>query len=313
MFTDKQRLPKFQKLRKSEGSLCRILCYALVIFYIICSFAGAAENGHIGFSSLAHGYWQIQTMNLHDGKIRQITASPWDKKEPLWFDDGQRLIYRTGNARFRIFFTDTGKETHVLGKYGKIFDPDLSPDNKHLLFTRFREDVPDNSDIWISDLSDLSDLSGNKVKRLTNAPGLQYDPAWSPDGKKIVHVSSDKKGVHHIWIMESNGENRCCRTDNNSYNILPDWSPDGKKIAFASNVSGNYDIWVMDHDGNNRVRLTHDSALDTQPVWLPDGKTILFVSNRQGNMQIWIMKADGSGQKPLTPNEMKCSDPTWIR
>lgn len=284
----------------------RHFLFFLVSFYLMGALAISAEIGLIGFSSPSDGYWQIWTLNPNTGKLRQATSTPVDKKEPVWTNDGKKLVYRTGNAKFHLFHMDTGKDAVILDRYGKVFDPDISPDNKHLLFTRFKTDVLDNSDIW------MFDFGNETAKKLTNGPRLLYDPAWSPGGNEIAFVLSGKKGIHTITVMDRDGGNPVGLTNNSAFNIHPDWSPDGKKIVFASNVTGNYDIRTMDRDGKNKTRLTHDSGLDTQPAWSPDGKEILFVSNRLGCMGIWIMKSDGSDQKPLTPKDMKCADPVWI-
>ncbi len=277
--------------------------YVLAVFFFAANLSFADE---IGFSSPRDdGYWQICIMNLNDGTIRQITKSHRDKKEFAWFGKEQKFVCRTGNARFYLFNIRSGEETRLLEKYGNLFDPDISPDHRYLLFTRFRTDMPDNSDIW------QFDLSTKKAKRLVSGAGLQYDPAWSADGEKIAYVSSDEDG-HNIRVMNRDGGNQIVLTGNTSYNVSPDWSLDGEKIVFASNVEGNYDIWVMDHNGQNKKRLTNDKGLDIQPAWSSDGEKILFVSNRQGNLQIWMMKADGSDQKPLTPDKIRCSDPGWV-
>lgn len=286
-----------------------VLCFFLFVVFIVGGqrcFADEYLNRNIGFSAFIDGYWQICVMNLHDGKIRQLTKSSSDKKEPLWFDKGQQFIYRTGNAELYLFDINKGSEKRFAKQFGNIFDPDFSADNRYLLFTRFRADITDSSDIW------LSDLSGGKVRKLTNAPGLQYDPVWSPDRKKIVYVSSESRVGHNLRMMNSEGKNHIWLTQGNFYNISPDWSPDGKQIIFSSDAAGNYDIWEMDCGEKNRKKLTDDRGLDIQPALSPDGKEILFVSNRLDILQIWIMKRDGSDQRPLTPGKMKCSDPVWI-
>ncbi len=296
-------------------TICRIrpyICVAVLTFLIIgeAVFAEQAETAQIGFSSFRDGYWQIWRMDSDGGNLRQMTKSPCDKKEPLWFDKGQKLLYRISNAKLYVTDLKTGKKTGFLEQYGNILNPDISADGSRVLFTRFRTDITDSSDIWIAALGPES--AENKAERLTHESGIQYDSDVSPDGKKMVYVSSSKGKGHGIWLSDIEGKNHVCLKQDGFYNICPDWSPEGKKIAFASNAEGSYDIWLMDSEGKNNIRLTEDKGLDTQPKWSPDGKEILFISNRLGNTQVWIMTADGSDQKALTPKDMRCADPTWV-
>jgi Tol biopolymer transport system component len=286
----------------------------LVFLIAVLVFSGSvyAASGHaetpaqlIGFASPVDANWQIWIMDLQTRRLRQITQSPWDKKEPAWFNDGQHCIYRTANARLRILNMNTGKEKPILEKYGDLFDPAISTDGRRMAFTRLRENLLDNSDIWIAP------FAGEKATRLTHIAGLQRDPSWSGNSEIIAFTSSEKGKQNICTANVASGRVTCLTNDTNS-NILPDFAPDGQNIAFTSNKSGNYDIWVMNQNGQNLKKLTYAQGLDTQPVWSPDGKMILFVSNRRGNLQIWLMEADGSNQRPLTPDNLRCTDPAWI-
>ena len=293
----------------STRNTCRILTAVLQVAIALSAEATVSAGDKtvttICFSCFTQEHWQIWTMDLNSAQIRQITHSSQDKREPEWFKDGRRLIYRTSNARLFIVDTYSNKENQILEKFGDIFDPELSSDNRYIVFTRFRLDVMDNSDIWVFDFSE------KQIRKLTNESGLQYDPAWAPEASRIAYVSSKGQRGHNIWIMDRFGGNRTPLTHSIYYNVLPDWSPDGKKIVFASNRTGNYDIWVMDSFGKNKKRITTNKGLDTHPVWSPDGEEILFVSNRNGNMQLWIMKSDGSDPRPLDTAKMRCTEPAW--
>ncbi len=47
----------------------------------------------------------------------------------------------------------------------------------------------------------LLDRSGNVIRRLTNDPGIEVSPAWSPDGKQVVFVS-DRSGSPQLYILD---------------------------------------------------------------------------------------------------------------
>ena len=92
------------------------------------------------------------------------------------------------------------------------------------------------------------------ITRLTNNDGMNESPSWSPDGAKIVFVStrdgnrdSDNR---EIYTMNSDGSNPTNISNNDAADYQPSWSPDGTKIAFSSDRDGNSEIYVMDYVSN---------------------------------------------------------------
>jgi TolB protein len=88
------------------------------------------------------------------------------------------------------------------------------------------------------------DAEGRNIRRLTNHPGMDYWPVWSPDGKQIA-FTSNRSGNYDLFLMNADGSNVRNLTQHPSQDNYAAWSPDGKRIAFISNRAGGYDIFVM--------------------------------------------------------------------
>ena len=172
-----------------------------------------------------------------------------------------------------------------------------------MIYAKYRFDPEDDSDLW------LVNVDGSGKRLLIGGPGTQYDASWSPDGKQVVYVSRETKGIHNIYIIDlATGEKRRL-TENQNYNISPAWSPDGKKIVYSSNVRGGYDICLMNADGGNKRRLTTSPGLEINPAWSPDGKLITFTRFNNNRLEIWAVDP-GTGQvKPLIQEKTDCRDP----
>lgn len=74
-----------------------------------------------------------------------------------------------------------------------------------------------NSDIYIIR------PDGTGLQRLTESPGLNNNPAWSPDSEYLA-FSSDRDGNPEIYVMTLSGELHRV-TDNDAVDVHPRWGP----------------------------------------------------------------------------------------
>jgi Tol biopolymer transport system component len=153
----------------------------------------------------------------------------------------------------------------------------------------------------------VANADGSGEWRLTDHPANDAEPAWSPDGTRIV-FASDRDAVgennEQLYIMNADGSNltRLTYTERNA--VHPSWSPDGSRIAFHSWCS----LVVINADGSGwtLLREGHEDLCVEHPTWSPDGHRIAFRSltplEGPGPYQhdIHVINDDGSGLLKLT-------------
>ena len=85
----------------------------------------------------------------------------------------------------------------------------------------------------------VMDADGNNLRNLTNNPGSDESPSWSPDGQKIAFQSDPDGGKNfEIYVMDADGNNLRNLTNHPAWDGAPSWSPDGQRIAFVSYRDG---------------------------------------------------------------------------
>ncbi len=138
--------------------------------------------------------------------------------------------------------------------------PTWSPDGKLVVYDH--TPTGQNGDIF------TINVETKEKQRLTTHSANDSLPAFSPDGSKIVFVSS-RAGTQQIFIMDADGSNLRQLTDESSPSHAPSWSPDGQKIIFSSSRDGDTEIYTMDPDGSGVVKITDNSVGDNNPAWMP--------------------------------------------
>ena len=117
------------------------------------------------------------------------------------------------------------------------------------------------------------------------------EPAWSPDGARIVAVA-DSQGSVDLRVYEvGTGEIRNLTIDGNAIiESSPDWSGDGRVIfSGASQSSPGTDIYIMSSDGSGAQTILIDLGLnDITPRWSPDNNYVAFASDVNGAYNIYI-------------------------
>jgi len=110
------------------------------------------------------------------------------------------------------------------------------------------------------------------LRTITSYPGLQREPALSPDGSQVAFVwGGERNDNADIYVaMTSGGAPRRITSDPLA-DEYPAWSPDGSQIAF---VRDNHWLMVANPLGGDERRVT--SAYTTRLSWTKDGKRIIF-------------------------------------
>jgi len=196
--------------------------------------------------------------------------------------------------------------------------------------------APDRGAPWpIEDIYSM-DADGASVKPLTH-DGHSHDPAWSPDGRRIlfIHDSAlqtkpaykeenpyDSYHPVELYVMDRDGKNRRLLRRIEPVIDSAVWSPDGKTIAVSalpqalvnSPQSGGEPmragLFLLPADGQGEPRLLFRNALT--PAWSPDGKKLAFsVERARGQWAVHVANSDGSHDVQLTEPPLMAGSPVW--
>lgn len=141
---------------------------------------------------------------------------------------------------------------------------------------------------------------GAGATNITDDPGTDAYPAFSPDGTRIA-FTSDRDGDFDLYVMDADGSDVQQLTNNpaddgsggGGWGGGPSWSPSGKLIAFESDRTGDMEIFTYDVRTGDVSRVTRSRAIDVNPAFSPDGTRIAFSSNRARGFDIYMVSPRG--------------------
>ena len=180
-----------------------------------------------------------------------------------------------------------GGEPRKITPEGPSYLHGISPDGKTAAYCAFRG--PDQEqDVW------AMPVKGGKEVRLTDAPGLDDGPEYSPDGKHIW-FNSTHTGRMQVWRMRANGKEQTQMTfDEDMNSWFPHISPDNKKVVYIA--YHDYEVAPDSHIADLNVQLRMIPAAGGTPEvlvdffggqgsinvnsWSPDSRQFAYVSYR---------------------------------
>jgi len=182
-----------------------------------------------------------------------------------------------------------------------------SPDGTKIVFCSIRDAYPagklskKEKQQFEKDMSYFAEIyimnaDGSGQTRLTDWPGYDGGPFFTPDGKRIVWRHFDESGmIADVYTMRLDGSERRRLTDFKAMSWAPYFHPSNEYVIFTSNKLGftNFELYMVDAAGTKEpVRVTHTDGFDGLPVFSPDGDRLAWATNRTPDKKAQIFIAD---------------------
>ena len=173
----------------------------------------------------------------------------------------------------------------------------------------------------------IVDRSGKLIAKMGGeAQNLIYDPAISPDGKRVMARARDKQGdVEHVWVYDATTKKRLTSNEGNERHVY--WNTKGDKVVFSMQVTGggqgtvsNLFIRNSDGSGSDFPLIVSEGMHKWSPTWSPDGKWVVYHTNDTttnardiGFVDVTTGKTDFLVQTPATEALPRFSpDGKWV-
>jgi WD40 repeat protein len=135
------------------------------------------------------------------------------------------------------------------------------------------------------------------------------EPAWSPDGTRIV-FSSDLRGSHDLWVVHlGTGTITQLTTDPEEGEVDPCWSPDGQSIYFRASRGEDVHLFRINADGTGETRVSPRNVWDYAVS--PDNQHLVLAVGMPPDLI--LTSRSGEEIRYVAASEYGESQPRWSR
>jgi Tol biopolymer transport system component len=254
---------------------------------------------------------------IHPDGNRVLFASTHDDPDARKKQADELELRKSGQQRryswdydrhYELYAWDqkTGVSTNLTNTRGYDAEASWSPDGRWIAFTSNRlaytEPMTDEQKkqfeldpAYMNDLY-LMAADGSNVRRLTDVPGYDGGPFFSPDGQRICWRRFSPDGATaEIMTMNVDGSDPRQLTQMGAMSWAPFYHSSGEYLIFTTNRHGfgNFELYLVDAAGQREpVRASHTKGFDGLPAFSPNGRQLTWTSNRTSSAQSQIFLAD---------------------
>jgi len=225
-----------------------------------------------------------------------------------------RILYKTrtsftDNIRTHIFIAPVGGGQPRQLTRGRYDEHSLAwhPDGSRIAFISNRTDDPDNNhnnDVW------SVDVGTGTVTRITDTPGTETSPLWSPDGKFLaclagvrpVNTKDSQAENARLYVMPAGGGAPIDAAKSLDRRIRAvQWSPDSRYLYFTAENHGARLLYRVPAAGETCSLLVDDDVrVGSFCISVKTNSIVYALSSCTDPGEIWAAALDGKNPRRLT-------------
>jgi Tol biopolymer transport system component len=262
------------------------------------------------------GNYNIWTVDVASGGVRQATSSAGDEYMPSWSPDDREIAYVAGRQReqdIRAVTVANGATRSVLAGdagRGRLDAPSWGPGGEIVYYA-------------LGEGGSRLELQGASLTGNENAFPFRVSWAsprdffYTSDGRirlRSIGAAAAQTIEFSATLTITPAAYTRRRRDVDSVEpkqalgiVRPVVAPAGDRVAFAALG----DLYVMTIGGKPE-NLTRDRYFDTDPAWSPDGAHLAWASDRAGDLpELWLRDMRSGAERRLTNLPGAALAPTW--
>lgn len=257
-----------------------------------------------------------------EGNFPGRLSDRWPASELMWLSDNQLVFDHWGHTYIvdadgsQVENLTTLIEQDVDVRFKLDHSPTISPDGMRLAFSTYGHDVGFLGERFFRSSVELgiSNLDGTDFRILTDTPGIDRRPAWSPDGREIAFVSGEEGGPIAIIAEDGSGGRNVTQPGDIEGVMDLAWFPNGERLAFA-HLEGvqREGFWsrrqilnTIAVDGSDLKRIGESPML---PAWSQNGHRMAYALREGDWLRFYVADGDGSNAVALPRLHWRTSFP----
>ena len=308
-FSNDASLMVFQSERRLDNPFYQM--------YLLDFTTGDIENVSPGHGKTTCGW-------IHPDNNRVLLASTHEDPQAREKQKAELELRESGEERRYSWDYDENYELYAFNRAAKTYtrlttakgydaEGSYSPDGKQIAFASNRNAYSGEMSERQKKMFDLDpatmmeifimNADGTNVRQLTESPGYDGGPFFSPDGKKICWRRFSENGLRaEIMTMDIDGSKQRTITNMKKMSWAPYYHPSGEYLIFTTNKHGfkNFELYIVDAEGKSEpVRVTDTDDFDGLASFTSDGKQITWTSKRTPNHTSQVHLADWNHEAAL--------------
>ena len=259
-----------------------------------------------GSNKIAYTFFgrELHIRDLNEASSQVLIKNSKDMIYPTdWSRDGKKILcfFEGEDQTLRIGIVNSDSQVQYIAS-GNSFDfrnePKISPDGAYVTCSLDGEDGNTDIYIWTSD--------GSHKTRLTEHPGRDENPVWSPDGKYILFLSDRNRSVD-LWGVRiidgaTLGAPFVIKRDLGWRTRINDFTASGELSLLTLGGAEPANLFTVPVDqekgilGGSIIPISVYPTDHSYPRFSPNGKMIAYLS-RKGQIgwpKLFVLEENGA-------------------